>query len=371
MWEIVEFCRQRAILCQGRGSAANSAVCYCLGITAVDPVRMGLLFERFISKECAEPPDIDLDIQHNRQEEVIQHVYDRYGRAHAAMVANVIRYRPRSAVRDVGKALGLPATSLDRLARLLAYGDVPVGFYAPATIVADARRHGLVVRPVDAQASAWDCTLEPCPESAGGFAVRMGLSYVKGLGAGEWDRVEAARRLSLFASLGDFVRRTGLGSRTPEGIGREGALTALAEAGAFDGFGLDRRVRVGDQRPRLPQPEIQMAEQALTLAYAQGHPMRLRQMMGEQLPVPEVLGVAELPWGAPQLLVDRAHCAASSRRGRPLRWGESQGPPGLSLPARCISLLYPLPPAPVRSAWIAPDSAPCRCPVGFRHEARM
>src|SRR5574337_993768 len=117
MWEIVEFCRQRAILCQGRGSAANSAVCYCLGITAIDPVRMGLLFERFISRERAEPPDIDLDIQHNRREEVIQHVYDTYGRSHAAMVANVIRYRPRSAVRDVGKALGLPETSLDRLAR--------------------------------------------------------------------------------------------------------------------------------------------------------------------------------------------------------------------------------------------------------------
>jgi error-prone DNA polymerase len=121
MREIVEFCRERAILCQGRGSAANSAVCYCLGITAVDPVRMGLLFERFLSKERAEPPDIDLDIQHDRREEVIQHVYARYDRDHAAMVANVIRYRPKSAVRDVGKALGLPATAMDRLARHLAH----------------------------------------------------------------------------------------------------------------------------------------------------------------------------------------------------------------------------------------------------------
>ncbi|MBI2460984.1 MAG: error-prone DNA polymerase [Candidatus Rokubacteria bacterium] len=119
MWELVEFCRRRGILCQGRGSAANSAVCYCLGITAIDPVRMGLLFERFLSRERAEPPDIDLDIEHARREEVIQHVYEAYGRSHAAMVANVIRYRPRSAVRDVGKALGLPATALDRLARLL------------------------------------------------------------------------------------------------------------------------------------------------------------------------------------------------------------------------------------------------------------
>lgn len=121
MREIVDFCRANDILCQGRGSAANSAVCYCLGITAVDPVRMGLLFERFISEERAEPPDIDLDIEHNRREEVIQHVYEKYGRAHAAMVAVVITYRPRSAARDVGKALGLPETELGRLAKLLGH----------------------------------------------------------------------------------------------------------------------------------------------------------------------------------------------------------------------------------------------------------
>ena len=121
MWEIVRFCRETHILCQGRGSAANSAVCYCLGITAVDPVRLGLLFERFLSKERAEPPDIDLDIEHERREEVIQHVYQKYGRTHAAMVANYIRYRPRSAVREVGKALGLPETALDRVAKLMPY----------------------------------------------------------------------------------------------------------------------------------------------------------------------------------------------------------------------------------------------------------
>ncbi|MBI5432098.1 MAG: error-prone DNA polymerase [Planctomycetes bacterium] len=118
MREIVEFCRARDILCQGRGSAANSAVCYCLGITAIDPVRMGLLFERFLSKERAEPPDIDLDIEHERREEVIQFVYAKYGRSHAAMVANVIRYRARSAVRDVGKALGFEETALSRMTRL-------------------------------------------------------------------------------------------------------------------------------------------------------------------------------------------------------------------------------------------------------------
>ncbi len=117
MHEIVEFCRREGILCQGRGSAANSAVCYCLGVTAIDPLRMDLLFERFLSRERAEPPDIDLDIEHARREEVIQHVYERYGRDRAAMVANVIRYRARSAVRDVGKVLGIPQAELDGITR--------------------------------------------------------------------------------------------------------------------------------------------------------------------------------------------------------------------------------------------------------------
>ncbi|MGH7888212.1 MAG: error-prone DNA polymerase, partial [Candidatus Binatia bacterium] len=119
MWEVVEYCRANDILCQGRGSAANSVGCYCLGSTAIDPVRMGLLFERFISKERAEPPDIDLDIQHGRREEVIQHVYQKYGRERAAMVANVVRYRSRSALRDVGKALAISETALDRVAKFL------------------------------------------------------------------------------------------------------------------------------------------------------------------------------------------------------------------------------------------------------------
>ncbi|MET0342516.1 MAG: error-prone DNA polymerase [Polyangiales bacterium] len=119
MHEIVQFCASQQILCQGRGSAANSAVCFCLGVTAVDPVRMDLLFERFLSRERKEPPDIDLDIEHARREEVIQWVYGRYGRRHAAMVANLIRYRARSAVRDVGKVLGIAATELDGITRLL------------------------------------------------------------------------------------------------------------------------------------------------------------------------------------------------------------------------------------------------------------
>jgi error-prone DNA polymerase len=552
MWEIVEFCRANGILCQGRGSAANSAVCYCLGVTAVDPVRMGLLFERFISKERAEPPDIDLDIQHDRREEVIQHVFEKYGRDHAAMVANVVRYRSRSALREVGKALGLSETALDRAAKflssyenvqpemleqqgidpsqglhghlleltneildfprhlsihpggfllghepvhglvpienatmpertviqwdkedleelglfkvdllglggltqldlcfkllrehrgvelsmaaippedeatfdmicrsdtvgvfqiesraqmamlprlrprnfydlvieisivrpgpitggmvhpylrrrqdkepveyphpslkpvlektlgvplfqeqvmrlavvaadytpgeadqlrrdmaawhrtgrmerhrerlitrmqakgiapefaervfeqirgfgeygfpeshaasfaLIAYATAwlkchypteftcsllnaqPMGFYAPATIVEDAKRHQVVVNPIDVQSSSWQCTLEPCAQSAGDFAVRMGLRYVKGLGEGDWERLDLARRAASFTSLEDFVRRSGLD---------EAALSGLAEAGAFDSLGVDRRAALWDVR-RLAQ----------------------------------------------------------------------------------------------------------------------
>ena len=113
VWDIVEFCRRNDIFCQGRGSAANSAVCYALGITNADAVGLGLLFERFLSPERDGPPDIDLDIENGRREEAIQYVYERYGRENAAQVANVITYRPKSAVRDMGKALGHPQGALD------------------------------------------------------------------------------------------------------------------------------------------------------------------------------------------------------------------------------------------------------------------
>jgi error-prone DNA polymerase len=548
MQEIVQFCRQKSILCQGRGSAANSVLCYCLGVTAVDPGQVNLLFERFISKERAEPPDIDLDIQHDRREEVIQHVYEKYGRDHAAMVANVIRYRSRSALRDVGKALGISETVLDRAAKflssyeeidprtlrqmgfdiakglhkqlveltneilnfprhlsihpggfllghepvhdivpiengamadrtviqwdkndledlglfkvdllglggltqldlcfkllkqhrrvdlsigtipaedtavfdmicksdtvgvfqiesraqmamlprlkprefydlvieisivrpgpitggmvhpylrrrslkevveyphpslepvlkktlgvplfqeqvmrlavvaadytpgeadqlrrdmaawhrtgrmerhrerlitrmrakgiepqfaervfeqirgfgeygfpeshaasfaLIAYATAwlkchyhaeftcallnaqPMGFYASATIVEDAKRHNVIICPIDVQLSEWDCTLEPCDGSAGDFAVRMGLRYVKGLGETDWESIAGERCAASFASVDDFVRRTTLD---------EGVLGTLAEAGGFDGFDIDRRIALWEVR---------------------------------------------------------------------------------------------------------------------------
>ena len=120
MWDIVSYCRQHDILVQGRGSAANSAVCYSLGITAIDPIKMELLFERFLSEERGEWPDIDLDLPSgDRREQVIQHVYQKYGRLGAAMTANVITYRGKSAAREVGKALALDEAQIDRLAKVM------------------------------------------------------------------------------------------------------------------------------------------------------------------------------------------------------------------------------------------------------------
>ncbi len=121
--DIVKFARTQRILCQGRGSAANSAVCYCLGITEVDPARMQVLFERFISKERDEAPDIDVDFEHERREEVIQYIYKKYGRERTALAATLITYRPRSALRDVGKALGLSLDQVDQLARNFQWWD--------------------------------------------------------------------------------------------------------------------------------------------------------------------------------------------------------------------------------------------------------
>jgi error-prone DNA polymerase len=123
VYDIVRHARALGILCQGRGSAANSAVCFCLGVTEVDPARMSLLVERFISKERNEPPDIDVDFEHERREEVIQYIYSRYGRERAALTATVITYAPRSALRDLGAVLGLSGLQVNRLARAVQWWD--------------------------------------------------------------------------------------------------------------------------------------------------------------------------------------------------------------------------------------------------------
>ncbi len=119
VWDLVRYARSRNILCQGRGSAANSVVCYCLGVTSVDPNELDLLFERFISRERGEAPDIDIDFEHQRREEVLQYIYEKYGRDRAGMTATVITYRTRSAVRDCGKALGISLDRIDALSKVV------------------------------------------------------------------------------------------------------------------------------------------------------------------------------------------------------------------------------------------------------------
>ena len=137
VYDIVSFARSKGILCQGRGSAANSVICYCLRITEVDPEKVDLLFERFVSKEREEPPDIDVDFEHDRREEVIQHIYERYGRHHANLTATVICYRGRSAIREVGKAFGLSDDTIGALAGML------WGWSAEGVKDKEARRAGL------------------------------------------------------------------------------------------------------------------------------------------------------------------------------------------------------------------------------------
>jgi len=185
VWDIVEFCRRNDIYCQGRGSAANSAVCYALGITNADAVGLKLLFERFLSPERDGPPDIDLDIENGRREEAIQYVYARYGRENAAQVANVITYRPKSSVRDMGKALGHPQGALDAWSKQVdgyrlsatADHDIPQPVIDLATQIQGFPRHlgihsgGMVIcdRPI----------VEVCPVEWGRMEGRSVLQWDK------------------------------------------------------------------------------------------------------------------------------------------------------------------------------------------------
>jgi error-prone DNA polymerase len=189
VWDICEFCRRNDIYCQGRGSAANSAVCYALGVTNADAVSLGLLFERFLSPERDGPPDIDVDIESDRREEAIQYVYERYGRENAAQVANVITYRPKSAIRDMGKALGAATGQLDAWSKQVdAWGplsatasqpdhDIPENVLALAAELQHYPRHlgihsgGMVIcdRPV----------VEVCPVEWGRMENRTVLQWDK------------------------------------------------------------------------------------------------------------------------------------------------------------------------------------------------
>jgi error-prone DNA polymerase len=231
VWDIVEFCRREDIYCQGRGSAANSAVCFALGITRADPVALGLLFERFLSPERDGPPDIDIDIESGRREEVITYVYERYGRHCAAQVANVITYRARSAIRDVGKALGHSPEEVDAWAKAVDRGE-PLDRGGPlpplvgqlAQEVLDFPRHlglhsgGMVLcdRPV----------IEVCPVE---WARHPGRSAL------QWDKDDcAAAGLVKFDLLGlgmlDAVHRTVDLIRDAHGVHVDLAVIAQEDA---------------------------------------------------------------------------------------------------------------------------------------------
>ena len=155
--DIVEFCRRSDIYCQGRGSAANSAVCYALGVTKADAVALGLLFERFLSPERDGPPDIDLDIEHQRREEVIQYVYERYGRDRAAQVANVITYRPRSALREMAKAAGVAPGQADALGKWVDRWAAGPEAFGELTDTERLHDHGVTaVRHARATSGGWN-----------------------------------------------------------------------------------------------------------------------------------------------------------------------------------------------------------------------
>jgi len=176
--DVVAYARRQGILCQGRGSAANSRVCYCLGVTSVDPQRgASLLFERFISRERNEPPDIDIDFEHERREEVLQYVYNKYGRHRAALAATVIMYRPRSALRDLGKVFGLTAEESGRLAKVMQWWD------GSATIPERVREAGFDadsawlrrLLPLAAALTAFPGFPRHLSQHVGGFVIARGL----------------------------------------------------------------------------------------------------------------------------------------------------------------------------------------------------
>ncbi|MBX3128636.1 MAG: error-prone DNA polymerase [Polyangiaceae bacterium] len=241
-WEVVEIARARRILCQGRGSAANSAVCYALGITAVDPARSNLLFERFMSQERREPPDIDIDFEHERREEVIQEIYARHGRDRAAMVSEVICYRGKSALREVGKAFGLSLDQVEKLAATITHWDsaeVSAGRLAELGFDSDDERLGRVValarqleglpRHLSIHVGGFVLSAEPLWAVAPVEPARMAERTVL-----PWDKDD-------IETLGFFkIDVLGLGMLTAvrkalEAIHRDGGLRA-AEGGADEAF---------------------------------------------------------------------------------------------------------------------------------------
>jgi error-prone DNA polymerase len=178
VYDVVAYARSKGILCQGRGSAANSRVCYCLGVTSVDPQRgAALLFERFISRERNEPPDIDIDFEHERREEVLQYVYNKYGRERAALAATVIMYRPRSALRDLGKVFGLTPEECGRLAGVMQWWDGSTAMPERVRVAGLAVDSALLGRllPLAAELTAFPGFPRHLSQHVGGFVIAQGL----------------------------------------------------------------------------------------------------------------------------------------------------------------------------------------------------
>ena len=259
VWDIVNFCRQHDILVQGRGSAANSAVCYSLGITAVDPVGMDLLFERFLSEERGEWPDIDLDLPSgDRRERVIQYVYEKYGRLGAAMTANVITYRGRSAAREVGKVLGFDAAQIDRLAKVMNHFE----FADPADTL--ARQMASV--GLDAEADARAPVRVAVAADAGSAAASRAAFRRDGHLPGAARRVRAARKREHARPRRRAVgqgrlRRHGDregGSARPR---HDGGAAGRHRAGQSDAIGLSPRAprALSPCEPRALSPRLDLA----------------------------------------------------------------------------------------------------------------
>ncbi len=265
VWDLVEFCRRSNIFCQGRGSAANSAVCYALGVTNADAVSLGLLFERFLSPERDGPPDIDIDIESDRREEVIQYVYARYGRENAAQVANVITYRARSAVRDMGKALGHAPGQLDAWGKQVdGWGrvrataedpatDIPASVLALASEVEDFPRHlgihsgGMVIcdRPV----------VEVVPVEWGRASIHNDAFLPTDPSEPDVLSTLASGPASAGASVPDAMASSGIRGSTSAGAPVSHSPTAHAPSRPQQGTGpLSRRNRVGAGTPTTSTP---------------------------------------------------------------------------------------------------------------------
>ncbi|HYW49981.1 MAG TPA: PHP domain-containing protein, partial [Gemmatimonadaceae bacterium] len=247
VWDIVRFSRREGILCQGRGSAANSAVCYCLGITAVDPIRMNLLFERFLSEERREPPDIDIDFAHRERERVLQYVYERYGREHAAMVCEQITYRGRSAVRDAARVLGF---SLEQGDALAAVSD---RFSARST--AAALRAGVgTATGDDLRRTAF---LDNTPSTLGEYGP------VRHADVTDAQRAHIKRDLAKKALVADAPAS----AASPTGA-RPATRTASADVDGFDGMNGDGTAGRPEFRKRLEREERLSAIVDITTARA-------------------------------------------------------------------------------------------------------